>query len=172
MSKERDGIWLGGVGSDIFGEHQVAQLAKADRVNDFLLLKYLGDYLSWHAANHRFHDEFKADWTRQKRLQWYTYGLSAGGFIFAATVVNPNFTHRNSYYLRRTWPVFFAMIGYQWGRKLESHNLLCTMLRMNDYFPLEVKRALQTKDFRHLQTFNYKNPDRVLFDSETGKSLS
>ena len=46
------------------------------------------------------------------------------------------------------------------------------LLQMNDYFPLEVRRAMQTKDFRHLQTFNYKNPGRQLFDEKTGKSLS
>ena len=42
---ERDGIWLGGFGSDIFGEHLVAQLAKADPVADYLFIRYFKDYL-------------------------------------------------------------------------------------------------------------------------------
>ena len=49
-----------------------------------------------------------------------------------------------------------------------------TMLKMNDYLPLEVKRALQDKDFRHLALFDGDkiSKDRQLFDTVTGKSLS
>ena len=49
------------------------------------------------------------------------------------------------------------------------------MLKMHDYFPLEIKRALQDKDFRHLGLFNPSEEGkagRVLFDARTGKSLS
>ena len=45
-----------------------------------------------------------------------------------------------------------------------------TMLKMNDYFPVEVKRALMDKDFRHLALFDVNS--RQLFDKQTGKSLS
>ena len=49
-----------------------------------------------------------------------------------------------------------------------------TMLKMNDYLPLEVKRALQDKDFRHLALFDGAevSKGRQLFDPVTGKSLS
>ena len=43
------------------------------------------------------------------------------------------------------------------------------MLRMNDYFPLEVKRALQDKDFRHMMLLNTEG---LRFDAQTGKSLN
>ena len=46
------------------------------------------------------------------------------------------------------------------------------LLQMNEYLPLEVRRTMQTKDFRHIQMFDYKNPGRQLFDEKTGKSLS
>ena len=50
------------------------------------------------------------------------------------------------------------------------------MLRMNDYFPLEIKRALRDKDFRHIALFDLEqaaaDKNRQLFDTETGKSLS
>ena len=48
------------------------------------------------------------------------------------------------------------------------------MLKMNDYFPLEVKRALRDQDFRHLALFDLEQAakDRKLFDEKTGKSLS
>ena len=141
-------------------------------MNDYLLHKYLTEYVQWHAQNHRFHDSFQADVNRQYRLRAYTYVYTAAGFCFGATIVNPNFTHRQSYYLRRAWPLVFAGIGFQWGRKLEGHNLLNSLLRMHDYLPLEIKRAMQTKDYRHIQMFDYKNPGRVLFDPVTGKSLS
>ena len=109
---------------------------------------------------------------KQKRLICQKWFWAATGFCFGAMIINPNFTHRHSYYLRRTWPVVMSAVGYQWGKKVETENLTCMMMRMNDYFPLEVKRTLQTKDFRHLANFDYKNPGRQLFDSETGKSLS
>ena len=32
--------------------------------------------------------------------------------------------------------------------------MVYTMLRMNDYFPLEIKRALRDKDFRHIALFD------------------
>ena len=45
---------------------------------------------------------------------------------------------------------------------------------MNDYFPLEVKRALQDKDFRHMFLINFdeESKNRQFFDPTTGKSLS
>ena len=46
------------------------------------------------------------------------------------------------------------------------------MLSMYDYMPIEIKRGLQSKDYRHFALFDYKNPDRQLWDKETGKSLS
>ena len=137
-----------------------------------MLTKYLKEYIEWHATNHHFHDTFEADWARQKRLGYYKWVYTFIGFTFAATIVNPNYTHRQSYYLRKFWPLFFAAIGYQWGHKIESQNLLCNLLRMHDYLPLEVKRAMQTKDHRHLSTFDWKNPGRELFDPVTGKALS
>ena len=157
---ERDGIWLGGFGSDIFGEHLVAQIAKSDPLADHLFQRYLQEYLQWHAANHHFHETMKDDAFKYKRVVMQKWGYTTAGFVFGATVVNPNFTHRQSYYLRRAWPVLFAMIGYQWGLKLECHHVTCTMLRMHDYLPLEVRRALQTKDFRHLQMFDWTSPGR------------
>ena len=46
------------------------------------------------------------------------------------------------------------------------------LLQMYDYMPIEVKRTMQSKDFRHLALFDYRNPGRQLFDEKTGKSLS
>ena len=48
MSKDRDTIFPGGVGSDIFGEHNVARPNIPDPVNDYLRNQYLADYLKWH----------------------------------------------------------------------------------------------------------------------------
>ena len=95
-----------------------------------------------------------------------------GGFTFAATVVNPNFTARSSFYFRKINVVLFALVGYHWGRKKQDYHLLNMMLKMHDYFPLEIKRALQDKDYRHAALFDWENPGRKLFDEATGKSLS
>ena len=78
------------------------------------------------------------------------YGWVLAGVAFAGVVVNPNFTMRRSYYLRKINPIFFGAIGYQWGRKKEGDHLVNMMLRMNDYFPYEVRRTLATKDFRYM----------------------
>ena len=61
MSAGRDGIFLGGVGSDVFGEHNTARLLQNDRVNDFLRNKYLAEYINWQRANNGFHDSFEKD---------------------------------------------------------------------------------------------------------------
>jgi hypothetical protein len=41
---------------------------------------------------------------------------AAVGFVFAGVIWNPNFTSRNSYYLRKLSPLFFGFIGYQFGQ--------------------------------------------------------
>ena len=45
------------------------------------------------------------------------------------------------------------------------------MVRNYDYMPYEVRRTLATKDHRYMVGFNYKNPDRPLFDPVTGKAF-
>ena len=61
MSQQRDGIFLGGIGSDVFGEHNVARNAQSDLSNDFLRNKYLKEYINWHRTNARFYDNFESD---------------------------------------------------------------------------------------------------------------
>ena len=65
-----------------------------------------------------------------------------------------------------------AIFGYTFGRKVYLDHMTLVNLKMYDYFPMEVKRALRTQDYRYLELFDYKNPGRELFDPETGKSLS
>ena len=64
MSEGRDGIWMGGIGSDIFGEHNAARRCTIDPVNDHLRNKYLSEYIKWHRENHRFYENFESDFTR------------------------------------------------------------------------------------------------------------
>ena len=90
----------------------------------------------------------------------------------AAMIINPNFTQRRSFYLKKFNIAMWTTIGVAWGTKRENDTLIRMMLRQYDYFPLEVKRTLQTKDHRHMVGFDYKNPNRKLFDDRTGKSLS
>ena len=110
--------------------------------------------------------------SKQKLMHYQTWALTLGGVAFAAVVINPNFTQRRSYYVRKLVPFMFGVVFYQFGYRCENVHMTNMLLQMNDYFPLEVRRAMQTKDFRHLQTFDYKNPGRQLFDEKTGKSLS
>ena len=76
--------------------------------------------------------------------------------------------------MRKIAILSWGLVGYNLGRRYYEDNLTKTMLRMNDYFPLEVKRALQDKDFRHMFLINFdeESKNRQFFDPTTGKSLS
>ena len=130
------------------------------------------EYFQWQRVNNGFHDTFEQDLNRV-RFAKYKIGIySAAGGAFAAAVVNPNFTKRRSWYLRKFNIGFFALIGAAWGKKCTSEATFSLMMKMHDYLPLEVKRTLESKDYRHMATFDYKNPNRQLFDQKTRKSLS
>ena len=53
---------------------------------------------------------------RASRLYASQYLFALAGVIFAGAVFNPNYTSRHSFYLRKLTPVFFGVIGFQWGR--------------------------------------------------------
>lgn len=61
MGRERDGIFLGGVGSDIFGEEGTARVVPNDRANESQRNSLLLSYLSWHKQNHKFYEGFESD---------------------------------------------------------------------------------------------------------------
>ena len=172
MPEVNTGIWLGGFGSDIFGEPFTGRVYVRDDVNDYLAAKYVREYIAWQRANNGFHDDFEKDYRSVQFTRTCKYLFPAAGVVFGLTILNPNFTKRRSWYLRKIIPVFIGSIGYQLALKHESDAVLKTMLGMNDYLPYEVKRTLATKDYRYMVGFDYKNPDRQLFDPVTRKSLS
>ncbi len=167
-----DILFLGGVGEDIFGETYAGRIARTDESNKYMFIKLLQEYRIWHEKNGRFYDNYERDKKRLRIKRAEKYVWTAAGFCFGGIIINPNFTSKSSFYLRKFNVILFAMIGYHWGRKKEDFHLLNMMLKMHDYFPLEVKRALQEKDYRHLALFDWENPGRKLFDDATGKSLS
>jgi hypothetical protein len=81
------------------------------------------------------------------------YGLI--GVAFAGIIFNPNYTSRHSYYLRKFTPLFFGAIGWQFGLAQHNKQITMTMMKSNDYLPLEVRRTLQDKDFRHMVGSEY-----------------
>ena len=172
MSSTREGIFMGGIGSDIFGEHNTAQNKQTAMTNDYLRNKYLKTYLNWHRTNARFYDNFENDLSAQKLMRYQTWAYTLGAVAFAATVINPNFTQRRSYYMRKIVPFMMGLSAYQYGYRNENVHMTNMLLQMNDYLPLEIRRTMQTKDFRHVQQFDYINPSRQLFCEKTGKSLS
>ena len=137
-----DLFFLGGVGEDIFGETYAARIAKQDPENKYLLLKMVRNYIQWHEVNARFYDDYNSDKSRLKMLGSLKWAWATGGFCFAATIINPNFTAKGSFYMRKINCVLWALIGYHWGRKKQDYHLLNMMLKMHDYFPLEIKRSL------------------------------
>lgn len=167
-----DLLFLGGVGEDIFGETYTARIVRPDPENKYLLMKMLRNYIQWHEVNARFYQGYDSDKQKLKFLGAAKWAWGFAGFVFAGTIVNPNFTHKGSFYFRKVNVVLWSLIFYAWGRKKQDYHLLNMMLKMHDYFPLEIKRALQDKDFRHAALFDWENPGRKLFDEVTGKSLS
>ena len=143
MKGTGDLFFLGGVGEDVFGETFAGQIVRPDPLNKYLLLSQLKEYIRWQEKNGRFHDGYEYD---KKKLhffgamKWFWAGT---GVLFAGMVINPNFTSKHySFYLRKFNVVLFGLIGYHWGRKKQDQHLLNMMLKMHDYFPLEIKRAI------------------------------
>jgi len=62
--------------------------------------------------------------------------------LFAGCVINPNFIRRRSYYAKKISIGVWGMVGFSLGKRYYDDQILLTMLKMNDYFPLEIKRAL------------------------------
>ena len=46
-------FFLGGLGSDIFGETGTARLPRHDYVNEYLRTRYLKEYFQWHIKNQK-----------------------------------------------------------------------------------------------------------------------
>ena len=159
-------------GEDVFGEHFAAREIIYDPQNKQLFLTMLSNYLEWQIQNGRLNPQFHDDLKRLRGYQVVPYLSGACGVLFAGTVWNPNFVKRRSYYMRKFAIFGWGLLGFNLGvRYLEDH-ITCTMLRMNDYLPLEIKRALQDKDFRHIALLNEEDVSKSRFDPATGKSLS
>ena len=111
-------------------------------MNKDLFLSMLGNYYKWQAANGQFHPSFKADHSKIGRYYMYQYASAGVGVMFAGTVWNPNFVKRRSWYMRKIALVTWGLIGFGLGRRYYEDQITTTMLKMNDYFPVEIKRAL------------------------------
>lgn len=157
---------------DVFGEEKMCQVLVPDEVNDSLFRSMFKDYLKWHRINHHFHPEFEWDEQKTSLLKGFKYTMFFAGVAFAAVVINPNYTSSKSYYMRKFNLLAFGTVFFAYGEKRYQDQRTMMMLKMYDYMPFEVKRAMQTKDYRHLALFDWENPGRILFDPVTGKSLS
>ena len=103
---------------------------------------------------YKFHPEFESDLSYLGFLKNLRYLGAGAGITFAATVVNPNYMSRRSYYGRKLQCVLWGLIAFNLVDRYYQDQQTYTMLRMNDYFPLEIKRALRDKDFRHIALFD------------------
>ena len=159
-----------GIGEDVFGAEFAGREKIYDKMNKDLFLKMLRNHVQWQRQHGRFHEEFDRDLSELNRSWSMQYVYAGLGVLFAGAVWNPNFVNRRSFYMKKITPLVWGLIGFNFGRRFYEDQITFTMLRMNDYFPLEVKRALQDKDFRHLGLFDPTS--RNLFDPVTGKSLS
>ena len=162
----------GGINEDVLSPGGLGRLSHKDSTNSKLLTALMKEYIRWHELNHHFHDTYQQD-KRNLRLLSVVPALTGGlGIAFAAIVINPNMTSRNSYYLRKINAGLFGMVFFFFGAKKYGQQKEQLVLKMHDYLPLEVKRAVSSRDHRHLLLFNWEQPGRKLFDETTGKSLS
>ena len=158
----------------MFGAEFAGREIIYDSMNKDLFLKMLKNYNQWQYKNGQFHPGFDSDYSKLKRLSYYTYVGFFFGVMFAGTVWNPNFVKRRSWWMRKFSLIGFGYVGMSLAQRYYEDQITNMMLKMNDYFPLEIKRALQDKDFRHLALFDLDevSKKRQLFDPATGKSLS
>ena len=133
--------------------------------------KLLMEWFTFAADNGYLREDYQSDiaaMNMQKRF-WQPFWTIAG-VVFAGVIWNPNFTSRNSYYLRKLSPLFWGLIGYQWGETRYNKMAINTALKNYDYYPREVKRTLRDKDFRHMIDFDYAKQAQ-LYHPESKKCL-
>tara|TARA_B110000503_G_scaffold123810_1_gene189740 strand:+ start:265 stop:492 length:228 start_codon:yes stop_codon:yes gene_type:complete len=75
-------------------------------------------------------------------MHYYKYAGAGAGVLFAGTVINPNFLRRRSWYGKKMMIGWCGVVGYAFAHRYFEDQILFTMLKMNDYMPMEIKRAL------------------------------
>ena len=86
-------------------------------LNKDLFLKMLRNYNEWQLKNASFHPTFDADYAKLRRNYYMQYATTGTGILFAGTVWNPNFVNRRSWYMRKISIGWWALVGYNFGRK-------------------------------------------------------
>ena len=168
----RDYITPGSLGIDVYGDPCSNRIKFEDDLNRYMFNNMIREYIKWHEENHRFYDGYEKDRSTLNYYAYSRYFWAFVGFTFVGMVINPNYTGPKAFYMRKFNALFGAICGYSYGNRNYNNQMTYMNIRMLDYFPMEVKRALRTQDYRYLALFDYKNPDRKLFDDKTGKSLS
>ena len=108
-------LFIGGVGSDIFGEVAAARLPHNDYVNDTLRTRYLREYLQWHIKNQKLSPTFARDLQYVKYYDILKVTNFLIGVAFAAIVINPNYTRRRSYYIKKFNCLVLGICGTQYA---------------------------------------------------------
>ena len=96
--------WLYGpaIMEDVFGTPFHGREIIDDPMNKQLFNRMLNNYIKQHQAmGYKFHPEFESDLSYLKILKTSRWFGAAAGVTFAATVVNPNYMSRRSYYGRK-----------------------------------------------------------------------
>jgi hypothetical protein len=94
-----DLLYTGGVGEEIFGETYIGRIARQDYDNKYLLTKMHREYIKWHEKNASFYDNYDYEKKKLYFLGAMKYAWAFGGFVFAGTIINPNFTSKSSIYM-------------------------------------------------------------------------
>ena len=150
-----------------------SQYSMKDDGNNYMFKKELSKYLLWHLKSQmKFYPGAKREYRLSKFWQYAKYATSALFGAFTLFVVNPNYTMSRSYYLRRIFLLASMYIGYTFGLRYEMLYKTLFMQKMVPYFPMEIRRGLETNDYRYLYLFNTTKKNRKLFDEQTGMSLS
>lgn len=166
-----DDLFPGGLTDDLFGEGQIGQGRQTDATNKHLFLTMSRDYVKWHETNHHFYEGYDSDKGKLRWLHRAQWGWALFGLCFMGLLINPNYTSSRSWYLRKLNAGLGAYVGFAWGKKKKDDQMSLMLLQMWDYFPQEVRRAFESKDYRHLALFDWENPGRQLFHPDSGKSL-
>ena len=94
---------------------QILESGGTVSLNTLLFKQMFRDYLLWHETNHHLYPSYPQDKQTLKTKESLKYAYALGGVLLAATVINPNYTRRTSYYFRKINVAFFCMYGYLYG---------------------------------------------------------
>jgi len=145
-----------------------------DYAKDYLFHKEYQHYLTWHKqTGQKMYQGAESDLWWEKFWHYGKFVLPVIMGCVGAFVINPNYIRPRSYYAKRIVIAAMAYLGWTFSDYYEHKFREMFNMKMISYFPMEIRRGLESNDWRYFYIFNHKgHGNREVFDKETGYSIS